>query len=116
MCFQSPGMRQEPAACLTSGFKYRLYWLSFIPMRLVMYPVLLVRFWRVLEGYPWWDRGLVVLCQAMLCMFNYGALPPTSLYHLSCHDSCAAALMSQVLPLLCGWVRRILQARQCSLQ
>ncbi|CAK0782861.1 hypothetical protein CVIRNUC_006056 [Coccomyxa viridis] len=48
------------------------YWLSFIPMRLIMYPVLLVRFWRVLEGYPWWDRGLVVGCQLLLCLFNYG--------------------------------------------
>ena len=46
-------------------------------MRLVMYPVLLVRFWLVLEGYPWWDRGLVVLCQLLLCLFNYGALPFT---------------------------------------
>ena len=52
-------------------------------MRLVMYPVLLVRFWRVLEGYPWWDRGLVVLCQAMLCMFNYGALRLHLPYDLS---------------------------------
>ena len=46
-------------------------------MRLVMYPVLLVQFWRVLEGFPWWDRGLVVLCQFLLCVFNYGALPFT---------------------------------------
>ena len=60
----------------------RAYWLSFIPMRLIMYPVLLVRFWRVLEGYPWWDRGLVVGCQLLLCLFNYGMLSAGSTPHL----------------------------------
>ena len=60
----------------------RAYWLSFIPMRLIMYPVLLVQFWRVLEGYPWWDRGLVVVCQLMLCLFNYGTLIAESTLHL----------------------------------
>ena len=51
-------------------------------MRLIMYPVLLVRFWRVLEGYPWWDRGLVVGCQLLLCLFNYGKPPAESTPHL----------------------------------
>ena len=60
----------------------RAYWISFIPMRLMMYPVLLVQFWRVLEGYPWWDRGLVVGCQLLLCLFNYGMLPAERTPHL----------------------------------
>ena len=89
-------------------------------MRLVMYPVLLVRFWRVLEGYPWWDRGLVVLCQAMLCMFNYGVLRlclphDLSVGHQVRHTRFAepiAVLVSQVLPCLSGWVCRVLQAWQ----
>lgn len=64
-------------------------------MRLVMYPVLLVQFWRVLEGFPWWDRGLVVLCQFLLCVFNYGMLPfiPVSITCLrgtTTQQACAA--------------------------
>ena len=50
----------------------RAYWITFIPLRLVLYPALMVRFWLVLEGYPLWERLLVVGCQFGLCCFNYG--------------------------------------------
>jgi hypothetical protein len=50
----------------------RAYWITFIPMRLILYPWLLVRFWNVLEGFPLWERLLVVGCQLLLCCFNYG--------------------------------------------
>ena len=50
----------------------RLYWLTFIPQRLVMYPALLVKFWFVTEGFPLPDRLLVCTCQFLLCCFNVG--------------------------------------------
>ncbi|KAK9826081.1 hypothetical protein WJX81_000287 [Elliptochloris bilobata] len=49
-----------------------LYWATFVPMRLVLYPALLVKFWLVLHGFPLWDRLLVVACQFLLCCFNIG--------------------------------------------
>ena len=38
--------------------------------RLILYPGLLYPFWRVLEGFPLWERLLVVTCQFLLCCFN----------------------------------------------
>ena len=49
-----------------------LYWLTFIPLRLVLYPGLLVKFWLVLEGFPLSERLLVCTCQFLLCCFNFG--------------------------------------------
>ena len=51
----------------------RAYWATFVPLRLILYPVLLVRFWVVLDGFPLWERLLVVGCQLLLCAFNFGA-------------------------------------------
>lgn len=48
------------------------YWISFIPMRLILYPVMLVRFWVVLEDFPLYERLPVVFYQFLLCCFNYG--------------------------------------------
>ncbi|EIE22654.1 hypothetical protein COCSUDRAFT_47639 [Coccomyxa subellipsoidea C-169] len=48
------------------------YWISFIPMRLILYPYMLVRFWVVLDEFPLYERLPVVLCQFLLCCFNYG--------------------------------------------
>ena len=50
----------------------RLYWATFIPMRLLLYPALLVKFWLVLDGFPLPERLLVVACQFLLCCFNAG--------------------------------------------
>ena len=90
----------------------RAYWLSFIPMRLIMYPVLLVRFWRVLEGYPWWDRGLVVGCQLLLCLFNYGKPPAEKIAHLCLlREACLVAriLAAGCLYALVRAARRLLR-------
>ena len=53
---------------------HNLYWITFIPLRLVLYPGLLVKFWMVLSGYPLYERLLVCTCQFLLCCFNYGVL------------------------------------------
>lgn len=49
-----------------------LYWLTFIPQRLIMYPALLVLFWYVTAGHTLADRLLVCTCQFLLCCFNVG--------------------------------------------
>ena len=43
-----------------------------MPLRLILYPVLLVRFWVALEPFPMWERLVVVGCQLLLCAFNFG--------------------------------------------
>jgi hypothetical protein len=58
---------------LHNGRLCRAYWVSFVPLRLVLYPMLLVRFWVVLREFPLWERLLVVICQLLLCFFNFGA-------------------------------------------
>ena len=49
-----------------------LYWVTFIPQRLVMYPALLLKFWMVLGSFPLQERLLVCVCQFLLCCFNFG--------------------------------------------
>jgi hypothetical protein len=56
----------------------RLYWGTFVPLRLMLYPGLLVKFWLVLDGFPLYERLLVVACQFLLCCFNVGAAPPAA--------------------------------------
>lgn len=45
------------------------YWATFLPMRLVLYPYLLFRFWFALEGFGL-ERVAVAICQFLLCGFN----------------------------------------------
>ncbi|PRW45451.1 GTP-binding chloroplastic [Chlorella sorokiniana] len=49
-----------------------LYWATFYPMRLVLFPVLLPFFWREMTsgGYAWWETAAVMGTQASLCVFN----------------------------------------------
>lgn len=49
-----------------------LYWATFYPMRLVLFPVLLPFFWREMAsgGYAWWETAAVMGTQASLCVFN----------------------------------------------
>ena len=45
------------------------YWATFLPMRAVLYPYLLFRFWFTLKDFGL-ERILVCICQLMLCGFN----------------------------------------------
>lgn len=51
-----------------------LYWITLIPMRLVMYPYLLLPFYHTLGGHSWAEKVLCLGCQVLLCAFNYGLL------------------------------------------
>jgi hypothetical protein len=53
---------------------HRMYWITYVPLRLILYPALLPRFWFVLEGFPMWERVGVVTCQFLLCLFNLAML------------------------------------------
>lgn len=73
---------------------HNLYWLTFIPMRLVVYPALLVKFWLVLEGFPLSERLLVCVCQFLLCCFNVAVL------YLSIARRMGKAALQQQVPVL----------------
>ena len=49
-----------------------VYWVSFFPLRMVLYPYLVVHLYYALAvpGVPWYERCVAVLCQAILCGFN----------------------------------------------
>ena len=52
----------------------RLYWFTYVPVRLVLYPALIPKFWFVTERFPVWERINMVGCQLVLCLFNIGML------------------------------------------
>ena len=76
----------------------RAYWISFVPLRLILYPVLLVRFWVVLEPFPLWERLLVCTCQLFLCFFNVGA--PTLILARNSVGLCWALWLHDTRPFL----------------
>lgn len=49
------------------------YWISFFPLRMVLYPYLVVHLYYALAipGVPWYERVIAVSCQAILCGFNF---------------------------------------------
>ncbi len=51
-----------------------LYWVTFIPFRLVLYPGLLVPFAQSLAGYSLLDNVLCLGAQGLLCLFNVALL------------------------------------------
>jgi len=72
-------LRQWPL--LTSPIVTLVYWVSFIGMRLVLYPALVYVFYLAMckptpsgGTYPFWETTLVVGSQALLCVFNVGFL------------------------------------------
>ncbi|KAI7844909.1 hypothetical protein COHA_001557 [Chlorella ohadii] len=51
-----------------------LYWGTFIPMRCILYPVMVPVFLRemqLVEHAPWWHTTACVGAQVILCVFNY---------------------------------------------
>lgn len=51
-----------------------LYWGSFLPMRCILYPVMVPVFLRemqLVEHAPWWHTLACVGAQVILCIFNY---------------------------------------------
>lgn len=51
-----------------------LYWCSFVPMRMVLYPYLLLPFSHALASHPLLERVACLGAQALLCLFNFGLL------------------------------------------
>lgn len=47
-----------------------LYWATFLPLRLALYPYLLVQFYRVMQPFPLWELVVVCGCQTILIAFN----------------------------------------------
>ncbi|PSC73950.1 GTP-binding chloroplastic [Micractinium conductrix] len=49
-----------------------VYWVTFYPVRVVLFPALMPLFWRELTkpGYAWWETAAVMLTQACLVVFN----------------------------------------------
>jgi hypothetical protein len=48
-----------------------LYWATFVPLRLGLYPALVPRFWAATSGHPLWERLTVVAAQLLLVAFNF---------------------------------------------
>ena len=46
------------------------YWISFFPLRMVLYPYLAWHLCHELVGLPWYERIIAVGCQVILCGFN----------------------------------------------
>ncbi|KAL3161784.1 hypothetical protein ABBQ38_008878 [Trebouxia sp. C0009 RCD-2024] len=46
------------------------FWISFFPLRMVLYPYLVVHIYYVLAQLPWYERFTAVACQIILCGFN----------------------------------------------
>jgi len=81
-----------------------------VPLRLMLYPALLVKFWLVLDGFPLYERLLVVACQFLLCCFNFGAALPAA----RCRQGLAAAAAAPELQrAACRAGVRVLSARLC---
>lgn len=60
--------RQFPRCYRAFNF---LYWATFYPMRLALFPLLLPLFWREMQnGYAWWETAAVMGTQVSLCIFN----------------------------------------------
>ncbi len=87
----------------------RLYWGTFVPLRLMLYPGLLVKFWLVLDGFPLYERLLVVACQFLLCCFNVGTAPPAA----RSPGAPAAAAAPELHAAACSAGVRALSARLC---
>jgi hypothetical protein len=47
-----------------------LYWVTFVPMRTALYPIMLVHFWREMQPYARWEALVVCGCQLLLIAFN----------------------------------------------
>lgn len=47
-----------------------LHWLSFIPLRFILFPILIFVFWQSLSGFPLWKKFWVCGAQVFLCVFN----------------------------------------------
>ena len=60
--------RRQLPSC--RGFLHWAFWLTFFPLRLVLYPYLVVHIHHVLAGLPWYERYTAVACQVILCGFN----------------------------------------------
>ena len=60
--------RQFPAC---RGFMHWAYWVTFFPLRMVLYPYLIVHIYYALAALPWYERSLAVACQTILCGFNF---------------------------------------------
>lgn len=61
--------------CSTNSRAFRLfnaaYWVSFYPVRVLLFPALLPLFWREMQnGYAWWETAAVMTTQASLVVFN----------------------------------------------
>jgi hypothetical protein len=49
-----------------------IYWATFFPLRIALYPLMLVQFWQQMRrgGHAWWEVGAVCGSQAALIAFN----------------------------------------------
>lgn len=48
-----------------------MYWATFYPLRLVLFPLLLPLFWNEMQnGYAWWETAAVMGTQLSLVAFN----------------------------------------------
>ncbi|KAI8105552.1 hypothetical protein M9434_000137 [Picochlorum sp. BPE23] len=48
-----------------------MYWATFIPMRTILYPIMLVEFYYRMQEHEFWKLLVVCGCQAVLIVFNF---------------------------------------------
>lgn len=48
-----------------------MYWATFIPMRTILYPIMLVEFYYRMQEHAFWKLCVVCGCQAVLIVFNF---------------------------------------------
>lgn len=48
-----------------------LYWVTFLPLRTILYPIMLVKFWEEMSPHPTWEKFAVCGSQLVLIAFNF---------------------------------------------
>ena len=51
-----------------------MYWTTFIPSRIILYPLLLVKFYEIMKEYRAWEMYAVCGSQMFLILFNFALL------------------------------------------
>lgn len=51
-----------------------MYWTTFIPSRIIIYPILLVKFNEIMKEYRVWEMYAVCGSQMFLILFNFALL------------------------------------------